>query len=205
MKQNPLAQKWFRKGCQFDRDPEKASQAQAAFEKCLQVDRTFVAAYVNLGFIHLEKEDFPSARDCFQKAVQLKPDDPEGYNNLGFVYEKMSLLGSAKQMYEQALHLEPDNIEALINLAQVLEKEGDYHQAVAFYQRAIRLHPQAVAPRFCLATLYDRHDIQLGQGARAIELFQRLLRLESLGYEEVDRITARRYEPGDDGIQVAEV
>ena len=123
------------------------------------------------------------------------------------------------------------NIEALINLAQVLEKEGDYHQAVAFYQRAIRLHPQAVAPHFCLATLYDRHDmfdeaekeyqevlkgdplhikglynlgnlyIQLGQGAKAIDLFQRLLRLESLGYEEVDRFTARRYEAGEDGIQ----
>ena len=120
MDQNNLAQKWFKKGCHCDRDPEKARQAVAAFERCLRLDRTFVPAYVNLGFIHLEKEDFEGARDCFQKVIQLKPTDPEGYNNLGFVYEKMSLLGGAKQMYEQALHLEAENIEALINLAHVL-------------------------------------------------------------------------------------
>ena len=37
--------------------------------------------------------------------------------------------------------------------------QGDYHNAVELYTRAIDIAPQAIEPRFCLATLYDRHDM----------------------------------------------
>jgi len=47
----------------------------------------------------------------------------------------------------------------MINLAHIAELEGDYHRAVQQYQKAIESDPQAVHPRFCLAVLYDQHDM----------------------------------------------
>ncbi len=75
-----------------------------------------------------------------------------------------------------------------------------FDEAEKEYLEVLKSDPLHVKGLYNLGNLY----IQLGQGGKAIELFQRLLRLESMGYEEVDRFTARRYETGKDGIRLAE-
>jgi tetratricopeptide (TPR) repeat protein len=53
-------------------------------------DDEYVDAYVNLGFIYLEKEEYEQALKCFMRVTELESDNPEAYNNLGYVYERWS-------------------------------------------------------------------------------------------------------------------
>ncbi|MGP8002356.1 MAG: tetratricopeptide repeat protein, partial [Smithella sp.] len=64
-----------------------------------------------------------------------------------------------KKCYEKALAADFCNIEAIIKIGHILELQGDYHNALEQYTRAIEIAPQDAEPRFCLATLYDRHDM----------------------------------------------
>ena len=116
-------------------------------------------AYVNMGFIYLDKEDYEEALKCFLKILELEPETPEALNNVGYVYEKMDMFDSAKKFYEKALDLNADNIEAVINIGHILELQGDYHGAVNQYKKAIEMDRQNDSPRFCLAVLYDHHDM----------------------------------------------
>ena len=111
-----------------------------------------------------------------------------------------------------------------MNLAHVLELEGDYHQAVTHYRSAIAVDPLSPTPHFCLALLYDQHDmfdeaekeycevlqrdplhlkalfnlgnlyLQLGNKEKAFEYLHRLVRLKSMGYEEIDTPSLKKIE-----------
>jgi len=84
------------------------------YNRIIEKDENFADAYVNLGFIYLDKEDFDEALKCFTKIAELELDNPEAYNNLGYIYERMDMFDSAKKSYERALKLNPDDIEAII-------------------------------------------------------------------------------------------
>ena len=139
-------------------DPDRPRQQDDVhlkdYELVINHYRKFIAenvdcadAYVNLGFIYLDKEDYDEALRCFQKIVELEPDHPEAHNNLGYVYEKMDMFDSAKKCYEQALALNDNDIEAFINIAHIMELQGDYFGAVKQYKNAINSDSRAIAPR----------------------------------------------------------
>ena len=127
MDQKNSAVEWFMEGCRCDLREPQSDKAIEAYKKSVVLDPTFTAAYVNLGFIYLQREDYEWALICLQRVTELEPSNPEAFNNLGYVYEKMGRLGSARQMYEQALSLNSGNIEAIFNLGHIAELEGDYH------------------------------------------------------------------------------
>ena len=178
------------------------------YQKIIDKDEKSADAYVNLGFIYLNKEDYDKAIKCFQKIIELEPENPEAYNNMGYVHEKMDMFDSAKKCYEKALELNKKDIEAIINIGHILELQGDYHSAVSQYKKAITIDPKAPSAHFCLAVLYDCHDMydealneytniiqinpshtkalynlgriyfQLGNYADALKNFQRVLELD---------------------------
>jgi Flp pilus assembly protein TadD len=99
------AKDWFAEGYQYDVIQLNPQKAIEAYKESIKLDDRLTDAYVNLGFIYLQNEDYEEALRCFQRVVQLETHNPEAYNNLGYVYEKMKRLGSARQMYEKALAL----------------------------------------------------------------------------------------------------
>ena len=105
MDQKVSAREWFIKGCRYDLLDPQSDKAIEAYKKSIIFDPAFTAAYVNLGFIYLQREDYDWALICLRRVVELEPDNPEAYNNLGYVYEKMDRLGSARQMYENRFNI----------------------------------------------------------------------------------------------------
>jgi Flp pilus assembly protein TadD len=61
----------------------------------------------------------------------------------------------------------------MINIAHIDDLEGNYHSAVLQNKKAIEIAPHEVAPHFCLAVLYDQHDMF----DEAIEEYQATLEL----------------------------
>ena len=130
MDQKNPAREWFMEGCRYDLLDPQSDKAIEAYKKSIILDPRFTDAYVNLGFIYLQREDYDWALICLERVAKLEPNNPEAYNNLGYVHERMGRLGRARQMYERALVLSPGNIEAMLNIGHIFELEGNYHGAV---------------------------------------------------------------------------
>ncbi len=159
VQQKKTARQWFEEGSACDAARGCSDKAIEAYKQSIHLDENLTDAHVNLGFAYLEKEEYEEALKCFSKVAELESENPESYNNLGYVYEKMDRLGAAKQMYERALQVRCDDVEALINIAHIADLQGDYQGALESYRSAIKASPESVSPHFCLATLYDRHDM----------------------------------------------
>ena len=50
-------------------------------------------------------------------------------------------------------------LEAVINIGHLYELQGNYHDAFKQYKKAVDMDPDNETPRFCLAVLYDTHDM----------------------------------------------
>ena len=82
VKKSEQALNHFSRGVDFI---EKGSEdeAQIEFLKTLEIDSTFEAAYVNLGYIQQGRSNIEGAVRYYQKALTLDPNEYMAHNNLG--------------------------------------------------------------------------------------------------------------------------
>src|SRR5512135_1755003 len=70
------ARQWFEEGRGYDGAKVSSDKAIEAYKRSIQLDENLTDAYVNLGFAHLEKEEYEEALKCFTKVVELEGDNP---------------------------------------------------------------------------------------------------------------------------------
>ena len=63
------ARKWFMKGYQYDVVDEQYEKAIDAYKECIMLDDKMADAYTNMGFIHIQREDYEEALECFQRSL----------------------------------------------------------------------------------------------------------------------------------------
>lgn len=117
--------------------------AQATYLEALDRDDRFAEAANALGFLAVEAQRWPQARDRFLEALALEPDLSEAANNLGFVLEHgFGDLDGALQAYQRAVSSDPQNAAAWMNLGQLLEARGaPVSESMQAYERAIAVNP----------------------------------------------------------------
>ncbi len=84
------------------------------FDRAVQVDPNYAAAYYNMGSIYYQSKQYADAADMFQKAVTLSPTDTQAKYNLALSLEKLS-----------------HNQEAINVLKQIPVNDSKYPQAKA--------------------------------------------------------------------------
>ena len=114
---------------------------QSLFANVLRHFPTSHVALNNIGFLHLQKNDLPSAEAYFQRALAEKPQYPDAEVNLGVVYAKQGKLDEAEALFRQALRQEPTNAQATFNLAGIAFTKGNYPEAIRLYEETLRLRP----------------------------------------------------------------
>ena len=106
------AEDHYRKGFRFqvkqDYDP-----AILEYRKALEVDSTYVQAYLNLGVIYTEKEIYDEAIDAYKQAIRYFPLHTKAYYNLGWVYNLKGEKEKATQQYNQLKSLDPQLAQRL--------------------------------------------------------------------------------------------
>jgi Flp pilus assembly protein TadD len=117
--------------------------AQAEFQKAVELDPTYADALHNLGSAYAEQGKWEEAIVAYRKALaQTIYASPENtYNNLGYAYWALDRRREAEEAFRAALQLEPKLVPSHFWLAVLLDKEGRKDEAKAHFQAARDLEP----------------------------------------------------------------
>ena len=117
-------------------------QALELLLKALEVDSGNIAGLSQLGYIYMDRKEYPKAIETYLKVTELAPRQPDTFFNLGYVYTITKDYQQAKTMYGRVVELRPAfTDEALFNLAVIHEKLGERERCLKNLEQAVALNP----------------------------------------------------------------
>ena len=159
---------------------EKIESALTVFNRALQKDPGFAAAYGGLGEAYWRKYELThesdlakKASDACQQATSLNSSLAEGRACLGLIYQGTGKYEQARQEYAKAAELEPTLDAAQSGLARSYENLKRLDEAEKAYRAAIALRPNYWLGYNRLGAFYMRH----GKWQQAAEMFAQVISL----------------------------
>lgn len=121
----------------------KPAEAQAEFQKALDLDSSYAEAQTNLGIALAQQGRWPDAIAAYRKALSLPiyPTPEIAYANLGWAYLNLNQLKEAEEAYRTAIQLQPKFPQAYYFLGVTLEQQGRREEAKAAFRAARDLDP----------------------------------------------------------------
>lgn len=116
--------------------------AQSRFELALEFNPRFTEAWVNLGWVELQRGNFDLASHHFERAKSLNADLPTPHHALGVLAERVGKEDAAEGHYRDALLVAPDFAEARVNLGRLLYARGAFDAARAEFAKLTEVAPQ---------------------------------------------------------------
>ncbi|MBI3757301.1 MAG: adenylate/guanylate cyclase domain-containing protein [Deltaproteobacteria bacterium] len=158
-------------------------QARQMFEKAIELDPQYAAAYALLGLTYnaewslLWSQNPQTLEQAFalvQKAITLDDSLPVAHRVLGWVYAWKKQHESAIAEGEHAIALDPNEADGYWQLAQILNVSGKPETAIELVEKAMRLNPHAPANYFAsLGWAYavtGRYEEAIGPLKRSLAL-----------------------------------
>jgi tetratricopeptide (TPR) repeat protein len=139
MRSAETAADFFARGVGLEEDPATQPEAIENYKKCVELDPTHAAAYINLGTLYYNRHDYPQAERFYRKAIEVDPRYALAYFDLGNVLDETGRLPDAIRAYESAISLAPTYADAHYNLALALEKARQPRKALNHWQAYTRL------------------------------------------------------------------
>ena len=103
---------------------ENKGELDAALKEYEKASKKSQIAYLYMGNIYFQKNDFVNAEKYYRKAIK-KTDDPRAYNNLAWIYYTMDTeLQEAEKLAQKAVELSPDSVDFKDTLDRIIEKRG---------------------------------------------------------------------------------
>jgi len=117
-------------------------QALELLLKALEIDSGNIAGLSQLGYIYMDRKEYPKAIETYLKVTELAPRQPDTFFNLGYAYTITKNYQQAKTMYGRVVELRPAfTDEALFNLAVIHEKLGERDRCLKNLKQAVALNP----------------------------------------------------------------
>jgi non-specific serine/threonine protein kinase len=168
---------------QPDFDEKSWEMAVQMFERAVQLDPDFTAAYAMLSMTHSgiywlghdrTKERIAKAKAAVDRARQLKPDSPGVHLALGNFYASChNAPQQAMEEFSIARKGFPNNADIIGNIAHFQRDQGRFHEAIDNYKSAIDLDPQNGHFNLMLGITY----IYLREYAQAEQFLERSISL----------------------------
>lgn len=130
---------FFNRGVSLEEDPKTQDEAIDCYRKCVEIDSTHAAAYINLGTLYYNRHDYVLAERYYRKAVEVDSRYALAYFDLGNVLDETGRLPDAIRAYESAITLAPTYADAHYNLALAFEKARLPRKALQHWQAYARL------------------------------------------------------------------
>jgi len=133
------AEMWFQRASEWDGDPERWESAVDAYERVLDMDPGYAAAWNNLGLLHHRMGQYERAGECYRAALEADDSCCQASFNLGSLHEDLGDFPVAVTWYRRALEMDADYADAHFNLAGVLAKMGRAENAAVHWRRYLEL------------------------------------------------------------------
>jgi tetratricopeptide (TPR) repeat protein len=139
MRAAETASDYFARGVALEEDPGTQVEAIDNYKKCVELDPTHAAAYINLGTLYYNRHDYVLAERYYRKAIEVDSRYALAYFDLGNVLDETGRLPDAIRAYQSAISLAPTYADAHYNLALALEKARQPRKALHHWQAYARL------------------------------------------------------------------
>ena len=191
---------------------EANMQARQMYEKAIELDPQYAAAYASLGSTYwaewifqwnLDPRNLERASVLAQKAMALDDALPQAHQSLGLTYLYKQQHEQAKAEFEQAIALDPNFANAYVQLGSTLLCcTGRPEEGVGLIEKGIRLSPRQ--PPAIHLNLLGLAYIALGRYEEAIATLKQALNRDpnllfahvnlAVAYSELDREEEARAE-----------
>jgi tetratricopeptide (TPR) repeat protein len=164
MRTAQTASEHFARGVALEEDERSQAEAIAAYRKVLDLDPLHAAAYINLGTLYYNRQDYAKAESHYRKAVEVDPRYALAYFDLGNVLDETGRVAEAITAYKTALQLAPTYADAHYNLALAYEKTRQSRAALQHWRAYVRLDssgPWATHARNQIRRILDNEGLKV--------------------------------------------
>ncbi|MCH2153340.1 MAG: tetratricopeptide repeat protein [Phycisphaerales bacterium] len=130
-------------------------QALDLFHRILEDNPTSGEAYLGIGDIYLEQQDYQRAEPALGRAAKLEPRNYKAQFQHGLALQMLDRFLDAIQAYHRALTIDPDSVEANRNLAVSYLRLEEPKNALPFAERATQLAAESGPPWVTLGAAYE--------------------------------------------------
>ncbi|RMG26244.1 MAG: tetratricopeptide repeat protein [Bacteroidetes bacterium] len=110
------------------------SLAIMQYEQAIQLDPTYVPAYVRLGQLMIEEQKYNEGIAKLNKAIEMDPNYADAYRYRGELYAKAQRFEQAKEDFRQYLELAQNDLKARDQYAAFLFMVDDYEGVIREYK-----------------------------------------------------------------------
>ena len=125
---------------------QQASQI-LSLEQEVAVNPTNVQAWIQLGNVYFDTNNFAKAIRAYEKSLALSPNNPNVLTDLGVMYRRNGQSAKALESFDKAIAADPSHEQARFNKGIVLNYDmADREGAIKIWEELIRINPNATAP-----------------------------------------------------------
>jgi Flp pilus assembly protein TadD len=122
---------------------KRTDEARAEYECAIALDPKMPEAYLNLGILLLDKQQYAAAVAPLSKAVELLPAQSRPRSLLAVAQDRSGDEQGAARSFEGVLHLDPNDLTANHYLGDLDLRRGKPAEAEARFRHALELRPGA--------------------------------------------------------------
>jgi DNA-binding transcriptional MerR regulator len=131
----------YSKASTLDEDPASYDEAEALYERAIELDPQLAIAYTNLGNIRFRRGDEKGAEELYRRALEIDDRQPEAHYNLGYVLLERGDSKRSVPCFQRALDADPRFSDAHFNLAMAYEQIGEKAKARVHWKRYLEIEP----------------------------------------------------------------
>ena len=153
----------------------QVTNAAAAYNRALLLNRDLLEARFNLGCLRLEQNELDAAKLDFTAYTLRRSNAPEGWLKLGFAQLRASDSQAAEKSFRMATNLNPKSAEALNGLGLAQLQHGRAAEAAQSFSAALQQQPDYRPALLNLATVLHR---DLNHRPEALRRYREYLALQ---------------------------
>lgn len=128
------------------------NEAMTAYNRAIKMNPDFAPAYMFIGILEFQKENFAKAHEYYSKALKIDANLIDAYFNRAQIVfatkpEDKTELNFALKDLQKATELDDKFIDAYYSMAVVYKNLGDYKEAIKALDKILEIDKQSVNAR----------------------------------------------------------